>query len=158
MLATKEFIEKVESTGYKTRNSPYRIYIYMNEEELKRKVPCARVDHKDRFVMSCRDRLKSAEVFALITEYAQTPIDKREKEGRIWIAHLDQLASDVLPEKWVLAWDEDEKELFFNSIDDDEYALLNKSGLYAIFTEEKKAEVEEKTGVPLVFLKGDEEE
>lgn len=147
MLTTKEFIEKVEDTGYKTEKDPYRIYIYVNEEELERKVPCASVDHKDRFVMSCSDRLKSAEVFALMTEYAQTPSDKREKEGYLWIKNVGKNGASVNTHTHRLVYEESDNVVFFTHSNKADYLNLQTE-----YTESEKEEIEKKTGVPLVFL------
>lgn len=142
MLTTKEFIEKVESTGYKTEIGHRRIHIYKDEEAFDREIYCASIDPEEQFGMICNGRLSSSEVFDYLTEYAQTPIDKREKKGRIWIKGLQR-------DYYCLCYHPNDEKLL--SIEHEAYKF-DSDNIKSYVTETEKEEIERETGVPLVFL------
>lgn len=145
MLTTKEFIEKVEDTGYKTEIDHRLIYIYKDEESFDRKIPCARINSGEQFGMICNGRLSSSEVFDYLTEYSRTPIDKRENKGYLWIKSVPRIIREV-------PWYEDDRYALEYDGEKLHIVFIGEGYEGVFYTESEKEEIERKTGVPLVFL------
>lgn len=83
-MKTKEFIEKVESMGYKVAETKYKFYVNADEEHTLLSVSKC---HQFKAGLNYPDQL-TPELFNLAVEYAKTPISKRSTKYHIKIKGL----------------------------------------------------------------------
>jgi hypothetical protein len=142
MLTTKEFIEKVEELGYRVglkEPTTDPRFIILNYGRLIADVLKEQVN-KLNTIKGCDI---PSDLMEILVNYAQTPIDKREKKGYLWIKnvrHYKGYSLDYYPNTNELKIDYDGSYDFSLAVNAVEY------------TESKKEEIEKKTGVPLVFI------
>lgn len=142
MLTTKEFKERIEELAAETETKKTvdgkRIIVKQLGEVI------GYVYENKRYAITIFDRKELfLELFHAMTEYAQTPIDKRDKKGYLWIKnvrHYKGYSLDYYPNTNELKIDYDGSYDFSLAVNAVEY------------TESEKEEIEKKTGVPLVFI------
>lgn len=142
MLTTKEFTQKVEELGYRVGENQAVISIFENNLY----AAMTRKDTQFKF-NAFFDVREDEKLFNLLVVYAQTPIDKRENKGHIWIKNVGQNGLHLDSTSWILAYVESDNILSFSS-----KGTIKSLGLQKEYTESEKEEIERKTGVPLVFL------
>ena len=83
-MKTKEFIEKVETMGYKVYETKYKFYV---SDDGDRTLLTVSKCHQFKTGLDYPDQL-TPELFSLAVEYAKTPISKRSAKYHVGIKGL----------------------------------------------------------------------
>lgn len=90
-MKTKEFIEKVESMGYKVDSDEYTMFVKDGHEEI------TSISKKRPFKIDTRYECQmGSSLFNLAVEYAKTPISKRSTKQLVKIKGLSLSTGDGL--------------------------------------------------------------
>lgn len=146
MLTTKEFKERIEELAAETETKKTvdgkRIIVKQLGEVI------GYVYENKRYAITIFDRKELfLELFHVMTEYAQTPIDKREKKGYLWIKNVGQNGESINTISHVLVYEEHKNIVFFATKN-----TANNLNLQTEYTKSEKEEIERKTGVPLCWI------